>query len=151
MIVVDSNVIAYCWINGDRTPLVHGLRRRDPQWTQLSCPAQAGLRTLCTNASVTARARSLLPACEPEVTNRPCTPMAGTPANGPEHMDLYRKIQAAGKIVHVALPSENVEPLARQLDPGRLCLHTACRSVREADELLAAAERWTASRGAAGR
>ena len=32
MIVVDSNVIAYCWINGDRTPLVHGLRRRDPQW-----------------------------------------------------------------------------------------------------------------------
>ena len=32
MIVVDSNVIAYCWINGDRTPLVHRLRRRDPQW-----------------------------------------------------------------------------------------------------------------------
>jgi predicted nucleic acid-binding protein len=32
VIVVDSNVIAYCWINGDRTPLVHRLRRRDPQW-----------------------------------------------------------------------------------------------------------------------
>ncbi len=32
MIVVDSNVIAYCWINGDRSPLVHRLRRRDPQW-----------------------------------------------------------------------------------------------------------------------
>ena len=32
MIVVDSNVIAYCWINGDRTPLVHHMRRRDPQW-----------------------------------------------------------------------------------------------------------------------
>jgi predicted nucleic acid-binding protein len=32
VIVVDSNVIAYCWINGDRSPLVHRLRRRDPQW-----------------------------------------------------------------------------------------------------------------------
>jgi predicted nucleic acid-binding protein len=32
MIVVDSNVIAYCWINGDRTALAHRLRRLDPDW-----------------------------------------------------------------------------------------------------------------------
>lgn len=32
MIVVDSNVIAYCWINGDRTMLAHRLRRIDPDW-----------------------------------------------------------------------------------------------------------------------
>lgn len=32
MIVVDSNVIAYCWINGGRTALVHRLRRLDPDW-----------------------------------------------------------------------------------------------------------------------
>lgn len=32
MIVVDSNVIAYCWINGDRTRLAHRLRRIDPDW-----------------------------------------------------------------------------------------------------------------------
>jgi predicted nucleic acid-binding protein len=32
VIVVDSNVIAYCWINGERTPLAHRLRRQDPQW-----------------------------------------------------------------------------------------------------------------------
>jgi len=32
VIVVDSNVIAYCWIQGDRTALAHELRRRDPQW-----------------------------------------------------------------------------------------------------------------------
>ena len=30
--------------------------------------SQLGLRRLCTNASVTASARSLLPACAPEVT-----------------------------------------------------------------------------------
>ena len=32
MIVVDSNVIAYCWINGDRTADAHRLRRIDADW-----------------------------------------------------------------------------------------------------------------------
>ena len=32
MIVVDSSVIAYCWINGDRTALAHRLRKIDPDW-----------------------------------------------------------------------------------------------------------------------
>ena len=32
MIVVDSNVIAYCWIHGQRTALAHRLRRVDPDW-----------------------------------------------------------------------------------------------------------------------
>jgi predicted nucleic acid-binding protein len=32
MIVVDSNVIAYCWINGERTELAHRLRRLDADW-----------------------------------------------------------------------------------------------------------------------
>ena len=32
MIVVDSNVIAYCWIHGERTTLAHRLRRLDPDW-----------------------------------------------------------------------------------------------------------------------
>lgn len=32
MIVVDSNVIAYCWINGERTALAHRLRRLDADW-----------------------------------------------------------------------------------------------------------------------
>lgn len=32
MIVVDSNVIAYCWIHGERTALAHELRRKDPEW-----------------------------------------------------------------------------------------------------------------------
>jgi predicted nucleic acid-binding protein len=32
MIVVDSNVIAYCWIHGERTELAHRLRRLDADW-----------------------------------------------------------------------------------------------------------------------
>jgi len=32
MIVVDSNIIAYCWIHGERTPLAHRLRRIDADW-----------------------------------------------------------------------------------------------------------------------
>lgn len=32
MIVVDSNVIAYCWIHGQRSALVHRLRGLDPDW-----------------------------------------------------------------------------------------------------------------------
>ncbi|OGA47477.1 MAG: hypothetical protein A3G25_14820 [Betaproteobacteria bacterium RIFCSPLOWO2_12_FULL_63_13] len=32
MIVVDSNIIAYCWVNGPLTGLAQRVRVRDPQW-----------------------------------------------------------------------------------------------------------------------
>jgi predicted nucleic acid-binding protein len=32
MIVVDSNVVAYCWIRGERTELAQRVRLRDPAW-----------------------------------------------------------------------------------------------------------------------
>ncbi len=32
MIVVDTNVIAYCWIKGEQTACAHRLRRLDPDW-----------------------------------------------------------------------------------------------------------------------
>lgn len=32
MIVVDSNVIAYCWINGPLTTLAQGVRAKDSDW-----------------------------------------------------------------------------------------------------------------------
>lgn len=32
MIVVDSNVVAYCWIRGPLTPLAQRLRVADPEW-----------------------------------------------------------------------------------------------------------------------
>ena len=32
MIVVDSNVVAYCWVNGPLTPLAQRVRIKDPDW-----------------------------------------------------------------------------------------------------------------------
>ena len=32
MIVVDSNVIAYCWVNGPLTQLAQRVRVKDPDW-----------------------------------------------------------------------------------------------------------------------
>ena len=32
MIVVDSNVIAYCWLNGSMTALAQRVRVKDPDW-----------------------------------------------------------------------------------------------------------------------
>lgn len=32
MIVVDTNVIAYCWLHGERTALAHRLRQLDADW-----------------------------------------------------------------------------------------------------------------------
>ena len=32
MIVVDSNVIAYCWVNGPLTRLAQSVRVKDPDW-----------------------------------------------------------------------------------------------------------------------
>ena len=73
-------------------------------------------------------------------------PMPGTPPNGPAYLDLYHQIQAADKIVHIHVPKENIEPLVKDLNPGRLMIETGCNSVAEADELLEAAKRWTRER-----
>lgn len=70
-------------------------------------------------------------------------PMPGTPPNGPAYLDLYRQIQAVDKIVHISVSKKNIEPLVKGLNPGRLMIDTNCKSVAEADELLAAAKRWT--------
>ncbi|TFG72896.1 MAG: hypothetical protein E4H27_01775 [Anaerolineales bacterium] len=64
------------------------------------------------------------------------------PPNGPAHLDLYREIQAAGKIVHIQVPKEYVEPLIRELDPARLMLQTNCTNVAEGQALLEAAKHW---------
>ncbi len=79
------------------------------------------------------------------------TPMSGTEPNGPAYLDLYRRIQAAGKIVHINLPAENIEPLVKALNPARVCFDTGCASIAAAEDLLKKAERWTrnASRGKA--
>ena len=32
MIVVDTNVIHYCWVRGERTEIAQAVRRKDPDW-----------------------------------------------------------------------------------------------------------------------
>lgn len=75
------------------------------------------------------------------------TPAPCEPPNGPAHIDFYRKVQSAGKIVHIQVAKEDVEPLCRALDPSRLVLSTWCSSIAEGEALLESAKRWTASRG----
>lgn len=57
------------------------------------------------------------------------------PPNGPGHLAMYKQIQAAGMIVHIQVPLQNVEPLVRELDPALLMLDTWVPT-REAGERL---------------
>jgi hypothetical protein len=70
------------------------------------------------------------------------TPTPNEPPNGPGHLDMYRAIQAAGKIFHVDLPSQNIEPLVRELDPSRMMLSTYCSSREEGEKLLEQSIQW---------
>jgi hypothetical protein len=73
-------------------------------------------------------------------------PEAGTAPNGPEHLALYRRIQEAGRILHIDAPPRNIEPLVRALDPSRLVLCTYCGSAADADELVSRSGQWMKSR-----
>jgi hypothetical protein len=69
-------------------------------------------------------------------------PTLHEPPNGPGHLDLYRRIQAAGRIVHIDVPPAHVEPLTRALDPARLMLQTWCASRDEGERLLERSVEW---------
>jgi hypothetical protein len=69
------------------------------------------------------------------------TPAPNEPPNGPAHLELYREIQAAGRIVHIQAPKEHVAPLLKNLDPALLMLETNCASIAEGEALLKAARR----------
>ncbi len=79
------------------------------------------------------------------------TPAPGEPDNGPDHLEMYKQIQAAGRIVHVELPWQNVEPLVRELDPALLMLHTSCPSRDEGERLLEQSVAWSRKARPAGR
>jgi hypothetical protein len=69
-------------------------------------------------------------------------PTPAEPPNGMGHLDLYREIQAAGKIVHVQTSKQEVEPLYKALDPRLTILDVRCDTVDEGKSLLAAASKW---------
>jgi len=79
------------------------------------------------------------------------TPAPNEPPNGPGHLDLYRAIQKAGRIVHIDVPPQHVEPLLRELDPSRLMLQTRCRSRDEGERLLEQSAVWAHRHASIGR
>lgn len=84
----------------------------------------------------------------PRLLSRPYTrviqyvPALFEPLNGPAHLEMYRQIQAAGRIVHIELPVENVEPLVRQLDPGLLMLDVHVATRDDGERLLEQCVEW---------
>jgi len=70
------------------------------------------------------------------------TPAPSEPPNGPTHVDMYRLIQPAGKIIHIDLPAENVEPPVRELNPALMTLRTYCVTREQGERLLQASRRW---------
>ncbi|MCS7223719.1 MAG: hypothetical protein NZ959_04025 [Armatimonadetes bacterium] len=59
---------------------------------------------------------------------------------------LLQKIQKAGKLVQVAVPPQEVEPLLSALSPKGLLLETWCQTEEEARSLLAKVSHWTRER-----
>ena len=64
------------------------------------------------------------------------------PPNGPGHIEMYRQIQAAGRIVHIQVPWRNVEALVRELDPSLLMLDTRVASPDDGQRLLERSIGW---------
>ena len=58
------------------------------------------------------------------------------PPNGMGQLELYRTIQAAGRIVHVAVSPDQVQPLMNALDPALLMLYVGTSSPEEGMRLL---------------
>ena len=72
-------------------------------------------------------------------------PGAGKPS--PLHyMPELKKVQAAGKNLHITIPADEVETALRELSVKGLFLATSCSSVEEAEALLANVKRWSRER-----
>ncbi len=84
----------------------------------------------------------------PRLLQMPCVrviqfiPEPDLPPNGPHWLGLYRTIQEAGRIVHISVAPEYVEPLVRALDRHLLCIETHAPSADAADDLLSCAVQW---------
>ncbi|MEI6808218.1 MAG: hypothetical protein WCN95_05810 [bacterium] len=73
-------------------------------------------------------------------------PGAGKPS--PMHyMEVLKKVQKAGKNLHIAIPPEEVKPALEQLSARGLYISTWAGTESEAHQLLQNAERWSVDRG----
>ena len=69
-------------------------------------------------------------------------PGAGKPS--PLHyLDVLRKVQAAGKNLHISIPCGEVETALRELSARGLFIATSCQTEAEARDLLKKAEQWS--------
>ena len=82
---------------------------------------------------------------KPYITAIQYVPGDGQPPNGPHWLDLYRRVQAAGRCLDLSVPAEHVEYLVRHLNPEGLVLRTWVDSYDKADELVADAVAWCGS------
>lgn len=62
-------------------------------------------------------------------------------------IELYRRVQEAGKIAVLGASQQTLKPLIEQLDPARLCLRMNAGSPEEAEGILREAKRLTSARG----
>lgn len=72
-------------------------------------------------------------------------PGAGAEPNGPHWMDLYRRVQEAGRCLEISVPPEHVEYAIRRLRPQGLLVRTKANTPEEADELVDNAVKWAGS------
>jgi hypothetical protein len=73
-------------------------------------------------------------------------PGAGQP--GPLHfMDVLKKVQTAGKGLHITIEPDEVKPALEQLSSRGLYIKTYCRTEQDARDLLKLAERESVDRG----
>jgi hypothetical protein len=72
-------------------------------------------------------------------------PGAGKPS--PLHyMDVLKKVQAAGKNLHISIAANEVETALSELSARGLCINTWCRSEAEAKDLIRNCEKWSKDR-----
>jgi hypothetical protein len=82
---------------------------------------------------------------EPDIQCLQILPGAGKPS--PLHYtDVLKKVQDAGKNLHISIPATGVKQALEQLSAKGLFIVTSCETESEARELLANAERWSAVR-----
>lgn len=81
----------------------------------------------------------------PEIKGIQWVPGAGAPPPL-EWLPMLRRIQNAGKLLHISIAAEDVPRALEQLRPEGLFLATSCASVEEADALVALARKRTSGR-----
>lgn len=81
----------------------------------------------------------------PEIKGIQWVPGAGQPG-ALEWPELLRRIQRAGKLLHISIAAHEVPRALEQLRPEGLFIATGCGSVQEADDLIRLALRHTSGR-----